>query len=422
MGIEAVKKQAESSVLLIGLQPLGLEIAKNLVLSGLKKLTIVESSKSENYSEHFYMSNIKSPHIKDCIFKIKELNPYMVIEHSEAVPDFDKYTVVVSTIGFEESKEIALKARKAGVKFIYTETKGVSGVYFADLGSHQVNDENGEEPFEGIIKSISNEEEGLVTLLDGVKHPYQDGDFVVLSLVEGMEVVQESMEEKSEAQLFFEQQSKEKIKGVNNRVFKIKVVNWNSFRIGDTRNFTPYKGNGLCRNLKVPKKHEFESLDVCCEKFDTYLDPNMAVYDFEKMGDNLSVFLCFKALSEYQKANKKVLPNWSIKESKVFADLVEQSVKKLEKSEEEVTNILRFANNFSYVAEAELPTIGAYLGGIVSQEVIKAITNKYMPIKQFWTFHFNELVQKVPETGEEFDKLWIKEGEDFKSLKIVVGQ
>lgn len=42
MGLEAVKKQAESQVLLIGLGTLGLEIAKNLILSGLKKLTIVD--------------------------------------------------------------------------------------------------------------------------------------------------------------------------------------------------------------------------------------------------------------------------------------------------------------------------------------------------------------------------------------------
>ena len=48
------------------------------------------------------------------------------------------------------------------------------------------------------------------------------------------------------------------------------------------------------------------------------------------------------------------------------------------------------------MAEAELPSIGAYLGGIVAQEVIKAITNKYMPIRQFFTFHFNEMIQKCP--------------------------
>jgi molybdopterin/thiamine biosynthesis adenylyltransferase len=52
------------------------------------------------------------------------------------------------------------------------------------------------------------------------------------------------------------------------------------------------------------------------------------------MGDSLSIFLCFQALAEYQKLHKSLPPNWSVKESKVFVDLVEQAVKKLEKSEE----------------------------------------------------------------------------------------
>lgn len=112
MGIEAVKKQAESSVLLIGFKPLGLEIAKNLVLSGLKKLTIVDDSKLLNNSEHFYMSNLKSASIKDCIFKIKELNPYMKIDYSETVPELKEYSVVVSTLSYEESRDIAKSARK----------------------------------------------------------------------------------------------------------------------------------------------------------------------------------------------------------------------------------------------------------------------------------------------------------------------
>lgn len=105
-----------------------------------------------------------------------------------------------------------------------------------------------------MIKSITTGEESLVTLLDGMRHPYQDGDYIVLSRVEGMELEKEVMEEKSEAQLFFEKQSNEKVNGINNTVFKIKVINWNSFLIGDTRNYTPYKGNGLCRNIKIPRK------------------------------------------------------------------------------------------------------------------------------------------------------------------------
>ena len=162
----------------------------------------------------------------------------MVVDHSETIPDLTGYKVVISTVHYNLSLELANKCREKNIKFIYSETKGVSGAYFADLGLHEVNDDNGEEPFEGIIKNISIEEEGVVTLLDGMKHPYQDGDYVVFSRVDGMEVVKESMEEKSHAQLFFEEQTSQKISGINNRVFKIYVINWNSFKIGDTRNFS----------------------------------------------------------------------------------------------------------------------------------------------------------------------------------------
>ena len=96
----------------------------------------------------------------------------MMIDHCETVPAIDKYSVVVSTANYDYSAELAAEVRKKGIRFIYAQTKGVSGIYFADLGLHEVNDSNGEEPFEGIIKNISNEEEGLVTLMDGVKHPY----------------------------------------------------------------------------------------------------------------------------------------------------------------------------------------------------------------------------------------------------------
>jgi hypothetical protein len=93
------------------------------------------------------MSNVKSSSIKDCIFKIKELNPYMLVEHAESLPNLNNYSVVISTEDYEKSLELALLSRAANVKFIYAESRGVSGIYFADLGIHEVNDDNGEEPF-----------------------------------------------------------------------------------------------------------------------------------------------------------------------------------------------------------------------------------------------------------------------------------
>jgi tRNA A37 threonylcarbamoyladenosine dehydratase len=71
MGVEAVKKQAESQVLLVGLGALGLEIAKNLVLSGLKRLTIVDNEKIRSHWEHFYMSDMPGELRSKCLFKLK---------------------------------------------------------------------------------------------------------------------------------------------------------------------------------------------------------------------------------------------------------------------------------------------------------------------------------------------------------------
>lgn len=73
-------------------------------------------------------------------------------------------------------------ARAQGIKFIAVDTAGPFARLFNDFGPvFEVLDKNGEEASEVIIKNITNEEEGLVTLLQGAKHPYEDGEFVTLS-------------------------------------------------------------------------------------------------------------------------------------------------------------------------------------------------------------------------------------------------
>ncbi len=44
MGIEAVRRQTNSTVLVLGLDALGAEIAKNVVLSGVKSLTVGDNT------------------------------------------------------------------------------------------------------------------------------------------------------------------------------------------------------------------------------------------------------------------------------------------------------------------------------------------------------------------------------------------
>lgn len=58
---------------------------------------------------------------------------------------------------------------------------------FNDFGDNfVVEDKTGDEPVEVFISKITNEEKGKVSLLEGLKHPYEDGDEIIISSVEGM--------------------------------------------------------------------------------------------------------------------------------------------------------------------------------------------------------------------------------------------
>ena len=62
-----------------------------------------------------------------------------------------------------------------------------------------------------------------MTLLTGVKHPFEDNEHVIISEVEGME---------------YNLKEIQKTTSINGTIHKVKVINSNSFQIGDTRDFT----------------------------------------------------------------------------------------------------------------------------------------------------------------------------------------
>lgn len=101
------------------------------------------------------------------------------------------YSVVILT-ETDDNTAIAIDnyCRKNNVKFICTNLYGPFARIFNDFGANfPVLDKNGEESVECMISSISNEENAVVKLLAGAKHPYQDGDTIQIYGVEGMEEI-----------------------------------------------------------------------------------------------------------------------------------------------------------------------------------------------------------------------------------------
>jgi len=44
---------------------------------------------------------------------------------------------------------------------------------------------------------------------------------------------------------------------------------------------------------------------------------------------------------------------------------------------------------------ASLPPMSAFVGGVIGQEIVKAITQKFIPIKQLAIFSCSELLQDL---------------------------
>lgn len=70
-------------------------------------------------------------------------------------------------------------------------------------------------------------------MLKGTRHPYEDGDVITITKVEGM---------------------KEKVgdETINGTTHKIKVLNARQFKIGDTTKYSEYIRSGIAKNIKLP--------------------------------------------------------------------------------------------------------------------------------------------------------------------------
>jgi hypothetical protein len=99
-----------------------------------------------------------------------------------------------------------------------------------------------------MIKEISNDSKGQVTLLPGVKHGLEDGEYILINEVVGMELKKEADQSKL---LVSPDKKQGGINSINGTIHKIEVINANSFYIGDTTLFEKYTRNGLVKVVKL---------------------------------------------------------------------------------------------------------------------------------------------------------------------------
>jgi ubiquitin-activating enzyme E1 len=165
-GHEAQKKLSESNVLIVGLKGLGVEIAKNVILAGVKSVGLLDNAPVAiaDLGAQFYLkpTDVGRPRAECSLTQLTTLNRYVktsVVTEELSIRTIESkqwQVVVLCDRPIKEQLAINAACHANGVKFIAADIRGLMASCFVDLGdTHTVSDVDGENPLRGLILDIT---------------------------------------------------------------------------------------------------------------------------------------------------------------------------------------------------------------------------------------------------------------------------
>lgn len=221
---------------------------------------------------------------------------------------------------------------------------------FNDFGPDFLcNDPTGEQPLSGMVVSVEQGQDALVTTLDETRHGLEDGDYVTFSEVQGMD----------------------ELNGCEPR--KITVKGPYTFTIGDTSGFKSYKKEGIFTQVKMPKKMQFKSLQ------DSLKQPEHLISDFAKFDRPAVLHAAFQALSDFWQSKGELPRPRNAEDAASVYDIAKGIFKD---SGEEGDIDEKLVKELAFQAQGDLSPMVAFIGGLVAQEALKACSGKFHPLVQ----------------------------------------
>ncbi|KAG5220391.1 ubiquitin activating enzyme [Salix suchowensis] len=281
---------AVSNVLIVGVKGLGVEIGESPREAD--ELTRADSHPQQRIScWPFFLreGDVGKPRGEATAPRLAELNTYVPVRNLPGQPGQEItidliqgfQAVVLCGVPYSKQLEINDWTHQNGVHFIAAETRGLFGSVFNDFGpKFTCVDPTGESPLSGMIVSVDQDKEGLVTCLDETRHGLEDGDFVTFTEVQGMS----------------------ELNGCEPR--KISVKGPYTFSIGDTTRLSPYKTGKPLRESRE--------------------NPEYFVTDFAKFDRPATLHAGFQALSQFAEQNKRFPRPRNTEDAAVLVDLAKK--------------------------------------------------------------------------------------------------
>lgn len=390
MGHEAQRRMMASNALLIGLSGLGAEVAKNCILAGISSMTLCDPNPPSSFDlgGNFYLAekdvvamgdDHKSRAQLSCD-KLAELNQYVKVSVADHITSLSKenqndilnlvnnISVCIVTIPLPRSLIIALneKCREIGASFIYSLSTGVFGKVFCDFGNaFVVSDKDGEQPAQSQIEFIDKDSTPptVRVLEDQGRHGLETGDFVSFSRVVGLDG----------------------LLGDSTKDYEIKSTGPFSFELvgQDFKSASCPATQGYITQVKKPVTMSFQSYKDALDNPD-----ELMMSDFAKFDRPPLLHLAYKALDAYMEKHSMELPTpGDVGMVNEFVEIAKSLDKDGIIADEKAERILKHLASGS---KAVLSPMCALLGGIVGQEVLKACSGKFTPIKGFFYIDADE--------------------------------
>jgi ubiquitin-activating enzyme E1-like protein 2 len=424
LGDQAMKAMAASNVFLSGLGGLGIEIglyfkkfsssfhfskksssAKNIALAGIRSLTIHDEVNATlaDLGTQFYLSEktINQNRAAASLDQLTSLNPYVKIQVSTEKLDnidleyFSQFKCVILT---ESKLETQLRINKYchehKIGFITADVRGVFCWSFVDFApGFVVTDSNGERPSEIMVAHISNAEQAVISCLEHHFHNLETGDVVQFSDLTG-----------------------QGYQSLNGNQYRITVIDPYNFSIEvDSREFPPFeRGKALAVQVKIPLIIDFLSLEESLKQ------PELLFPDLGKFDNPWKSFLAIRALYSFQESQGKLPGVWNKSDAEQLVDLAKKFQSAHELSDDMLSPNLISA--LSFTAQGSLSCFTSFLGGTVAQEVLKALSGKFLPIKQWLILDALEILPSNAFDQDFNPSEFLPKNDRYDQLRICVGE
>lgn len=361
---------------------------------------------------------------QSCLASLQALNPYVQVEilnHDISISSTSSSTsssnstalsaleitkeflsqfqvVVCIDQSYAHVSVISAYCHELSIAFLLGDCKGLCGMIFTDFGERfHVSDVNGEPASVSMIAMVtadavsrgeskgeskgesSNSQTLLITVLEDTPHRLDTGDVVVITEVQGMP-------------------------SINDKEYRVRVKDLFSFEIdyqhngrGIESDIGRYTMGGYVTQVKQPTTIEFKPWHQSIE------EPEYSV-DWMKMDKAPLLHAAWRALDQFKQENSRLPRPGNVADGAAFYDTVvtrnrdaASAMSKFHLPEEDIASPTgkEFFVRFAQTAAGLISPICSVVGGVLGQEILKACSGKFMPVKQWYYF---DALEALPET------------------------